>query len=484
MKIMKSCNVKEEFWSCFTDYGSKIFITDSKNYRLSYLEELEAISNMIQELQNIGIESKMNVVLLFEKNSWMYVTLLLTLWKMDVTCTIASHLSQIEEHDAQWILSDHILENRNGKLQYVKNGIYFYKISNGRSAPYEFQNAWLVLATSGTTNKSKWVYLTGEALLSTTYAIKDYLQTKERDVFYALKYLGHISSITTDFLLSIISGGVLVINTEAFNLPSIVGQIVKEHVSVLTLVPSLLEYMINDRYYAKLSGIKKISLVGGPTKKQLIDEVKKKLPETQIYIGYGLTEASSRLTYLPPSLVYNKPNSIGKAIKSVEINLIDSLGKKINAPNTVGEIVAKSPGIMIGYRIDGRFIKHIDECLHTNDLAYFDEEGDLFHYGRKDEVLVVNGINISPILIEEEIMKLEYVRDCVVCKELESKIGDKLMALVVLHEDFPLTVHDMRATLRKVLPSTYIPKRIIKVREIPKTERGKVSRKKIAENFR
>ena len=117
-------------------------------------------------------------------------------------------------------------------------------------------------------------------------------------------------------------------------------------------------------------------------------------------------------------------------------------------------------------------------------MAYFDEEGDLFHYGRKDEVLVVNGINISPILIEEEIMKLEYVRDCVVCKELESKIGDKLMALVVLHEDFPVTVHDMRATLRKVLPSTYIPKRIIKVREIPKTERGKVSRKKIAENFR
>ena len=149
---------------------------------------------------------------------------------------------------------------------------------------------------------------------------------------------------------------------------------------------------------------------------------------------YGQTEATARLSYLPPDMLSAKLGSIGKAIPGVELDIADESGNFISEPGKVGELLARGDNIMQGYLGDEKGTAEILKggWLRTGDLAYKDKEGYFFLTARKKEIIKVGGKRISPREIEEVIVSIPGVVDCSISAVFDEYLGEALKAEIVL----------------------------------------------------
>ena len=135
---------------------------------------------------------------------------------------------------------------------------------------------------------------------------------------------------------------------------------------------------------------------GGKLHNVFIKEFVETFPNIDFYVMYGQTEATARLSYLPPELVLSKLGSIGKAIPDVILKVVDKQGKEV-LPGKVGEIVAKGDNIMIGYYKDP---ERTDTSLkggwlRTGDLAKVDDDGFIYLVAREKEIIKVGGKRVK-----------------------------------------------------------------------------------------
>ena len=206
------------------------------------------------------------------------------------------------------------------------------------------------------------------------------------------------------------------------------------------------------------------------------------LPEhTQIYIMYGATEASSRLTYLEPERYRQKMGSIGKPIPGVMIQILDEHDRQMPAGST-GELVASGANIMQGYWKDqettDRFLTKAG--YHTGDLGYQDKEGYFYVNGRKDNLLKVGGHRINTQEVEDALMATKLVIEAAVLGLPDMLLGNRLIAVAT-----PLNgeccENDLLSLCSKMLPKYKVPAEIKFVRSLPKHGSGKINRTKCLE---
>ena len=130
---------------------------------------------------------------------------------------------------------------------------------------------------------------------------------------------------------------------------------------------------------------------------------------------YGQTEATARLSYLPPERAEDKAGSIGIAIPGVELRVVDEHGREL-PPGEVGELVARGANVTPGYLDEPEETAAIlhDGWLWTGDLAERDADGFFFHRGRAKEILKIGGHRVSPIEIEQVIARHPDVAEAAV----------------------------------------------------------------------
>jgi fatty-acyl-CoA synthase len=143
-----------------------------------------------------------------------------------------------------------------------------------------------------------------------------------------------------------------------------------------------------------------------------------------------------------------------------------------------GEIIIESPAVMLGYANDTTRTQK----LHTGDLGYVDEEGFLHITGRKKDVIIKNGVNISVIKIERALLSLPEVEDVVVVGVEDSNVGEVPCAMVTLKKE-GITPEEIIKKLGAHLTKIELPKKIEIVGEIPLTSSGKHDKKRIKEFF-
>ena len=201
------------------------------------------------------------------------------------------------------------------------------------------------------------------------------------------------------------------------------------------------------------------------------------LPNTQIYIMYGQTEATARLTYLDPRELFNRPGSIGRPIPGVEIELIKDNGMHA-VDGEEGEIVAKGCNIMVGYwdNLEDSSKVLRDGKLYTGDIAKKDKDGYLYIVGRRSDMIKSGAHRISPKEIEEVILELPEIHEVSVVGIHDEILGEAIRAVVVLKEGYEMDAHTVQRYCQKNLASFKIPKEIIFADELPKTTSGKVQR--------
>jgi len=151
---------------------------------------------------------------------------------------------------------------------------------------------------------------------------------------------------------------------------------------------------------------------------------------------YGQTEATARLSYLPPEKLPEKLGSCGKGIPGVILKVVDNKGFDIK-PGEQGEIIARGDNIMTGYFKDARSTRQVLKSgwLHTGDLATVDDEGFIYLTARKKEIIKVGGKRVSPKEIEEVIVSLPYVVDCSITGVYDDLLGETIKATVVVNLD-------------------------------------------------
>ena len=335
----------------------------------------------------------------------------------------------------------------------------------------------VIIFTSGSTGTKKGVMLTHKNLIANTGSIIEYLGLDETDrmcVVLPFFYCYGASLLHTHLR----AGGSIVLNQNPF-LSSIIKDIDTYHCTGFAGVPSTYQILINKTRFLqqKFPSLRYFTQAGGQLPNRYIKILTDHFPEKKIYIMYGATEATARLSYLPPELVTTKMGSIGKGIPGVTLAVLNQNMQAVK-PSEIGEIVAMGDNIMKGYYNDPEGTEAVlkNGWLYTGDLATVDDEGFIYVVGRSKNIIKSGGYRISPNEIENEILTFEKFSGCVVFGIPDEIMGEAVVAVI----QAPDTVdqHNLYKEIithcNNKLPSYKVPKKIFFVNEFPLNSSNKL----------
>ena len=317
---------------------------------------------------------------------------------------------------------------------------YNYR-SNGRKLidfDFDSEKCAEIIFTSGSTGKPKGVMISHKNLIANTGSIVEYLNLTSDDrmlVVLPFYYCYGLSLFHTHMRV----GGSIVLNNSFIFLGSIIKDLKVNNCTGFAGVPSHFQILLrkSDSFRnTAFPDLKYVTQAGGKLAPIFIDEFRESFPHIKFIVMYGQTEATARLSYLPPDLYEKKKGSMGKGIPGVELKVINEKGDKVE-PGETGEVIAQGDNIMIGYFADEEGTQNTlrNGWLYTGDLGTVDKDDYIYLTARKKEIIKVRGKRISPKEIEAVILEITEVIDCSV-EGIDDEIeGEMLKATVVIRKD-------------------------------------------------
>ena len=345
-----------------------------------------------------------------------------------------------------------------------------------------------IIYTSGSAGKPKGAMLSHANIVANTRAIVKYLGLTSSDIQMVVLpffYVMGKSLLNTHFAV----GGTVVINNKFAYTASVLKQMAEEKVTGFSGVPSTYAHLLFKSplagYRDKLPALRYCSQAGGHMPRHVKLELLKVLPEhTRLIIMYGATEASARLTYVPPERLESKIDSIGLPIAGVTMIVMSPVGKALGSGET-GELVARGANIMLGYYKDDEATKKVldEHGYHTGDLGYRDEDGYFYVVGRKDDQIKVGGHRVNPREIEDIVIESGQAVECIIFAIEDAIMGHKLAGLVVPIRETAETRKAILDYCHQKLPKYKVPASLVMVETIPKNSSGKPDRLKSMEFY-
>jgi long-chain acyl-CoA synthetase len=295
-----------------------------------------------------------------------------------------------------------------------------------------------IIFTSGSTGIPKGVMISHKNLIANTESIITYLKINQDDrmlVVLPFYYCYGLSLLHTHLRI----GGSIVLNNSFIFLGSIINNLLEYKCTGFAGVPSHFQILLrkSDLFKStKFPDLRYVTQAGGKLAPIFIDEFRSSHPEVTFIVMYGQTEATARLSYLPPELYEAKKGSMGKGIPGVELRVVNEKGEKIK-PGEIGEVIAHGANIMLGYFADEEGTKNAlrDGWLYTGDLGTVDQDGYIFLTARKKEIIKVGGKRVSPKEIEAVILELPEVVDCTIEGIEDELLGEALKATIVIRPE-------------------------------------------------
>jgi acyl-CoA synthetase (AMP-forming)/AMP-acid ligase II len=335
-----------------------------------------------------------------------------------------------------------------------------------------------IIYTSGTTGRPKGVMLSHGNLAANTASIVRYLGLQAVDRGVAV--LPFQFSYGNSVLHTHLAVGAELLVEDSFAYPhAVLQRMVDEGVTGFSGVPSTFALLLARCRLRDfdLRCLRYVTQAGGPMRQATIRELRTQLPAVRLFIMYGQTEATARLSYLPPERLDDKPGSVGIAIPDVDIAVMRSDGTQANA-GEAGEIVARGPNVMQGYLDDAVATRETlrGGWLHTGDIGYLDDDGMLFVTGRATEMIKVGAFRISPQEVEEVIGAMPGVAEVGVTAVPDDIQGQAIKAVVVLRPGERLDIRSIKAQCRRQLATYKVPKIVEFSAALPYTATGKLQR--------
>jgi len=341
-----------------------------------------------------------------------------------------------------------------------------------------------IIFTSGSSGMKKGVMLTHKNIRANTESIIEYLKLTESDRQMAVLpfyYCFGASLLHTHLRV----GGSMAFDTSPF-LGGAVRAIDKYECTGISGVPATYQILISKTDFLKqeMPSLTYMTQAGGKLENKFIKQIAENFPNKKFIVMYGATEATARLSYLPPELLWKKFGSIGKGIPGVKLEVHDEHGRPVK-PGEVGEIAAKGDNIMVGYYKDpeGTAEALRNGWFYTGDLATVDEDGFIFVVGRSKDIIKTAGYRISPYEIEQLICLNEKVVACAVVALPDDLLGEAVVAVIELCPGMSQeeVTKEVQEACKKKLPTYKVPKRIVFIDQFPLNSSTKIDKPKVRE---
>ena len=212
----------------------------------------------------------------------------------------------------------------------------------------------------------------------------------------------------------------------------------------------------------------------------------KEIMQCDLYQVYGLTETTGAITIMMPEdhdPKRGKLRSCGKALKGVELKVVDENGKELKT-GEIGQVISKSDLNMKGYwnKPDATKESIVDGWFYSGDAGYFDEENYLFIHDRVKDMIVSGGENIYPAEVENALMSHEKILDAAVVGIPDEKWGEAVKAFVVL-SDSSLDEDQIISYARTKIAGYKCPRSINFISQLPRNPSGKILRRELRDPY-
>ncbi|MFT4517698.1 MAG: acyl-CoA ligase (AMP-forming) (exosortase A-associated) [Halioglobus sp.] len=355
-----------------------------------------------------------------------------------------------------------------------------------------------ILYTSGSTGNPKGVVLSHRNMVAGAESVASYLANTASDRILAvlpLSFDAGLSQLTTSF-----SVGACVVLMDYLLPRDVIRAVAKFQVTGLAAVPPLWNQLRDLPWPAEaVESLRYITNTGGAMPVPTTQALQQALPNTDIFLMYGLTEAF-RSTYLSPDQVAIRPESMGKAIPNAEILVINEEGREC-AANEPGELVHRGALVSLGYwndvaKTQERFkpcptqpseIPSSELVVFSGDQVVRDEEGYLYFISRKDEMIKTSGYRVSPTEVEEIAYASGLIGAAAALGISHAALGQAIV-LVATPAEGAAADEDLTAALlahcRKELPNFMVPAAIIARDALPHNQNGKIDRRSLADEYK
>jgi long-chain acyl-CoA synthetase len=341
--------------------------------------------------------------------------------------------------------------------------------------------------TGGTTGVSKGAVLLHRNLVANLLqtddwfapALKKISQGEQLNTVCALP-LYHIFAFTVAMMLSLRSGGKLILIPNPRDFPAVLAELAKHKVHFFPAVNTLFNALANHPDFNKVNWSSLLVSAGGGTAVQSA-VAKLWLDKTgcSIVEGYGLSETSPIVTANPVTGT-GFSGAIGLPVPGTWLKLIDDNGREVPLGQS-GEIAIKGPQVMAGYwqRPDETAkVMTADGYFKSGDIGVMDERGYFRIVDRKKDMILVSGFNVFPTELEDVVSLMDGVLECACVGMPDDKTGEAVK-LVIVRKDPALTEQQVRAYCKENLTGYKQPKVIEFRTELPKTPVGKILRREL-----
>ncbi|MEC8429635.1 MAG: acyl-CoA ligase (AMP-forming), exosortase A system-associated, partial [Pseudomonadota bacterium] len=324
-----------------------------------------------------------------------------------------------------------------------------------------------ILYTSGSTGNPKGVVLSHKNMVTGAKSVATYVKNTSEDRLLAalpFSFDYGLSQLTTAFYV-----GASVALMDYLLPRDILKAIARHRITGLAGVPPIWNQLVQLEWPEEVrQSLRYITNSGGAMPKAATSRLQELLPNTDIYLMYGLTEAF-RSTYLPPDQVNVRPESMGKAIPNAEVVVVRDDGSEC-APGEPGELVHRGSLVALGYWNDPaktaerfRPAPGQDQALPLPEMAVWsgdqvkkDEEGYLYFISRKDEMIKTSGYRVSPTEVEEVIYQISAVDEAAALGIYHPALGEAIILVVSSREN--LSHQDILSHCSTTLPNFMVPK--------------------------
>ena len=342
--------------------------------------------------------------------------------------------------------------------------------------------------TGGTTGVSKGAILTHRNILANiiqaffTIDPKMYDDSRvEQRIAICPLPLYHIFALTVHNFMLFHIGGKSVLITNPRDLKTFVSLMSKHKFHMISGVNTLYEALLNYEGFKDLDFSNLLmSLSGGMAALDTTAKRWHKVTKSVIWQAYGLTETSP-LVSVPNYKQTDFTGSVGLPAAFTEIEIRDEDNNALTETNEIGELCVRGPQVMSGYWNSEVSGLDKDNWFMTGDIARIDETGNIFIVDRKKDMIIVSGFNVFPNEVEAVVNEHPAVLECG-CVGVEGKDSQEIVKVfIVLHEDQTLSEEEIITFCRDKLTAYKVPKQIEFIKEIPKTNVGKVLRRELKE---
>ncbi len=335
----------------------------------------------------------------------------------------------------------------------------------------------VILYTSGTTGRPKGVLLSHRNLISNAIAgARDDPEETKGKASLAVLPLAHAFGITVSNVAYL--SGTKTVMVPRFELEQVFQLLEKHHVAGFAAVPAMIVAMLNypDAEKYDTSSLEYVVSGSAPLPVSVLQGFEQRF-HCPIREGYGLSEATTAVSGHAADME-RKPGSVGKPLEGVEVRVVDEQDHDVPV-GEIGELLVRGPNLMQEYyNMPDETAKALrGGWLYTGDMAKLDADGYIYIVERKKDLIIRGGLNVYPRDVEEVLMRHPMVLECTVIGVPSERMGEEVLAYVVLQDGKQATADELIAFSRESLANYKTPSFIEFIPALPRNPIGKIDRK-------